>query len=72
MCNVPIYFYNIPVYFCNTDTKHLQHTSETPETLECNMHFSRNHLLVASASGGLSAHGGHCVLAGNAELAGSV
>jgi hypothetical protein len=30
---------NIPIYFCNTDTNHLQHTSETPETYVCNMRF---------------------------------
>jgi hypothetical protein len=36
---------NILIYFCNIDIKHLQHTSETFETLEtyvCNMHFLRN------------------------------
>jgi hypothetical protein len=38
MCNIPIYFYN-------TNIKHLQHTFQTPETLEtyvCNMRFQRN------------------------------
>jgi hypothetical protein len=33
---------NIPIYFCNTDTKHLQYISETPETYVCNMCFQRN------------------------------
>jgi hypothetical protein len=33
---------NISIYFCNTDTKHLQYTSETPETYVCNMCFQRN------------------------------
>jgi hypothetical protein len=36
---------NIPIYFCNIHIKHLQRTSETPETLEiytCNMWFQRN------------------------------
>ena len=33
------------MYFCNIDIKHLQHSSETFETIEthaCNMQFQRN------------------------------
>jgi hypothetical protein len=36
---------NIPIYFCNIHIKHLQRTSETPETLKiyaCNMWFQCN------------------------------
>ena len=53
MCNIPIYFYNISIYFCNTDTKHLQHTSEIPETYVCNMHFQCNISLLLGNGGSL-------------------
>ena len=42
---------NIPIYFCNIDIKYLQHTSQSPETLEtyvCNVLFRRKHLLAAT------------------------
>jgi hypothetical protein len=71
MCNILIYFCNILIYFCNDDIKHLQHTSETPKTLEsyvCNMLFQRKHLLTTSANGGSSAREVTYVLAGNTEL----
>jgi hypothetical protein len=35
MCNILIYFYKI-------DIKHLQHTSKTLKTYDCNMGFQRN------------------------------
>jgi len=40
-----------PIYFCNINIKHLQHTFDTPETLEtyvCNMLFQRKHLLTCN------------------------
>jgi hypothetical protein len=44
MCNILIYFYNIPIYFCNTDTKHFaMHLWNI-----CLQHnFSMQHLLAA-------------------------
>jgi hypothetical protein len=45
---------NIPIYFCNIDIKHLQHTSETFETLKidaCNMQFQRNISLLLGRMG---------------------
>jgi hypothetical protein len=39
-CNIKIYFWNIYI-------KHLQHTSETPETYVCNMLFQHKHLHAA-------------------------
>jgi tRNA(Arg) A34 adenosine deaminase TadA len=72
MCNIPIYFCNISIYFCNNDTKHLQHASETPETLKtysCNIRFLAQNISLQLRR--MEAHR-HVevtgVLAGDAEL----
>jgi hypothetical protein len=46
-CNIR----NILIYFCNTGTKHLQHTSKTLKTYVCNMRFQCNISLLACCLG---------------------
>jgi hypothetical protein len=53
-CNV----YNIPIYFCNTNIKHLQHTSEKLETYVYIMCFQHNIFLLLG-NGGSSARRVH-------------
>ena len=63
---------NIPIYFCNTDIKHLQHTSETSETYVCNMRFQRNIFLLHRNGGSLACGVNQWRARGGAELAAPV
>jgi hypothetical protein len=71
MCNISIYFCNIAIQFYIIDIKHLQHTSETPETYVCNMLFQLKHLLAASQMEARRLVEVTRVLAGGVELAGT-